>query len=373
MPVSYSCETTCELLTLPNNTKLIPQGAIIMKKPFVSIVIPAYNEAAILERSLKIFHQYMQGVEDRYDWEIIIVNDGSSDATGKLADAFALEHRNITVVHHRINRNLGGALKTGFKNSRGDYIVTMDMDLSYSPDHIEKLLNTLLETGADVVIASPYMKEGRVTNVPFLRKILSKMVNRYMSLTSQDRFYTFTSMVRAYNAEFLHSLNLKGRGYEVNPEIIYKSVILRAHIVEVPAHLDWSFQNTEGKKRTSGLRVIQGVFSGLMSGFIFRPYIFFLVIGFALLIVAAYIGIWIIFNTYSMYPDIPPGQYFDDRFSNAVAALFMKRPHAFLVGGFTLVVALQFLSMGFLSLQNKRYFEELFHINTTVFKQLRSK
>ena len=344
-----------------------------MEKQFVSIVIPAYNEEAIFERSLKILHQYMQGIEDRYDWEIIIVNDGSIDATGKLADAFALEHRNITVVHHSINRNLGGALKTGFENSRGEYIVTMDLDLSYSPEHIEKLLTTIIETGADVVIASPYMKGGRVTNVPFMREILSKMVNRYMALTSQDRFYTFTSMVRAYNAEFLHSLDLKGRGFEVNPEIIYKSLILRAHIVEVPAHLDWSFQNTEGKKRTSGLRVIQGIFSGLMSGFIFRPYIFFLMTGFVLLIVATYIGIWIIINTYSIYPDIPPGQYFDDRFSNAIAALFTKRPHAFLVGGFTLVVALQFLSTGFLSLQSKRYFEELFHINTTVFKKLRSK
>ena len=344
-----------------------------MKKPFVSIVIPAYNEAAILERSLKIFHQYMQGIEDRYDWEIIIVNDGSSDATGKLAEAFALEHRNITVVHHRINRNLGGALKTGFENAHGEYIVTMDLDLSYSTDHIEKLLTAIIETDADVVIASPYMKGGRVTGVPFMREVLSKMVNRYMSLTSQDRFYTFTGMVRAYNAEFLHSLNLKGRGYEVNPEIIYKSLILRAHIVEVPAHLDWSFQNTEGKKRTSGLRVIQGIFSGLMSGFIFRPYIFFLLVGIILLLLAAYIGVWIVINTMALYPVMIPGAYFDDQLSLAVAELFKRRPHAFLVGGFTLVVALQFLSMGFLSLQNKRYFEELFHINTTVFKQLRSK
>jgi dolichol-phosphate mannosyltransferase len=351
----------------------MPHEASIMKKPFVSIVIPAYNEAAILERSLKIFQHYMQGLEDRYDWEIVIVNDGSRDATGKLADAFALEHSNFTVVHHRINRNLGGALKTGFAHARGEYIVSMDLDLSYSPDHIEKLLTTIIETGADVVIASPYMKGGRVTNVPFMREALSKMVNRYMSYTSQDRFYTFTCMVRAYNAEFLHSLNLKGRGYEVNPEIIYKALILRAHIVEVPAHLDWSFQNTEGKTRISGLRVIQGIFSGLMSGFIFRPYVFFLAIGIVLLLLAAYIGVWILINTLALYPAIPHGSYFDDQFSLAIAELFKRRPHAFLVGGFTLVVALQFLSMGFLSLQNKRYFEELFHINTTVFKQLRSK
>jgi hypothetical protein len=62
-------------------------------------------------------------------------------------------------------------------------------------------------------------------------------------------------------------------------------------------------------------------------------------------------------------------QVFDDRFSMAIGAVFKARPHAFFVGGITLMLAIQILSLGFLSLQNKRYFEELFHINTSIFKQ----
>ncbi len=345
----------------------------MMEKPFVSIVTPAYNEAAIIAQSLEVLCEYMRGLEHTYDWELIVVNDGSSDETGRIAESFAEKNRNVKVYHHKVNKNLGGALKTGFFHARGDYVVTMDLDLSYSPVHIEKMLNKIIETGADVIIASPYMKGGAVTGVPFFRLLLSKLVNRYMSFASQDMFYTFTSMVRAYDGEFIRSLNLKAQGYEVNPEIIYKSLILRAHIEEIPAHLDWSFQNTQGEKRVSSLRIMQGIFSGLMSGYIFRPYIFFFGIGLLMFFAVSYMGVWIIINLVEIYPEIPPGEHFDDRFSMAIAELFKLRPHAFLIGGFSLVVALQFLSMGFLSLQNKRYFEELFHLCTTIFKQQKDK
>ena len=85
----------------------------------------------------------MNTIKEKYDWEIIIVNDGSKDSTGKLADDFAASHDNIHVYHHKINQNLGSALKTGFDQCKGDYIVTLDLDLSYSPDHIERLLNAI--------------------------------------------------------------------------------------------------------------------------------------------------------------------------------------------------------------------------------------
>ena len=60
--------------------------------------------------------------------------------------------------------------------------------------------------------------------------------------------------------------------------------------------------------------------------------------------------------------------YFDDRFSKAIGLVFQQRPHAFFIGGITLVLAIQLLSLGFLSLQSKRYFDELFHINTSILK-----
>lgn len=342
------------------------------EKPLVTLVIPAYNEEAILTEHLKIITEYMATLEDRYSWEIVLVNDGSKDNTGPLADAFASSEPRVRVVHHPVNLNLGNALKTGFRHARGKYIVTLDLDLSYSPDHIERMLDTLVQTRADMVIASPYMKGGKVSNVPWMRKVLSRMVNRLMYIAAQEKFHTFTGMVRAYDARFVRSLNLKTKDYEINPEIMYKAFILRARIIEIPAHLNWSLQKKAGKKRTSGMRVLRGIFSGFMASFIFRPYIFFFSVGTFFFLISLYIIIWLFINGYRIYPLVQvDSAYFDDRLSATIAMLFQTRPHAFLIGGFVLLVSLLFLGIGFLSLQNKRYFEEQFHIATTLLKHHR--
>jgi glycosyltransferase involved in cell wall biosynthesis len=337
-----------------------------MNKPLVSLVIACYNEEAILAKSLESIDTYLHSL-DIYNWEFILVDDGSKDRTPQILDEFAKNKEYVKVIHHLINLNLGNALKTGFKNSTGDYVITFDVDLSYSLDHIEKLLVTIGQTQADLILASPYMKGGKVTAVPFMRLFLSRFVNRIMSIASQEKFYTFTCMVRAYNGDFIRNLNLKTRDYEINSEIIYKSLILRARIIEIPAHLDWSYQNSLGKGRVSGMHIFKGIISGLMSSFIFRPYIYFIGVGTILLLISIYIISWIFINTFRMYPIITAnGNFFDDRFSAAVQALFQLRPYSFLVGGVTLIVALQVLSTGFLSLQNKRYYEELFHLGSNL-------
>jgi len=84
------------------------------------------------------------------------------------------------------------------------------------------------------------MKGGQVTNVPFFRKILSKYVNKSLMIIANEKIHTFTGMVRAYKGDYLKHLVLKARDNEINPEIIYKTILLRGRIVEIPAHLDWS-------------------------------------------------------------------------------------------------------------------------------------
>ncbi|MEA3444476.1 MAG: glycosyltransferase family 2 protein, partial [Bacteroidota bacterium] len=333
----------------------------INSRSFVTLVIPAYNEEAILENNIKIVVDYMRGL-NKYDWEIILVNDGSLDNTEILANKCEKDIPEVRTIHHPINLNLGRALQTGFKNAKGDIIVVLDIDLSYSVEHIEILVDKQIETHADVVNASAYMKGGKVSNVPFGRALMSNIVNKFMHIAAQEHYYTFTGMVRAYKAEFIRNLNLKTKDYEINPEIMYKAMILRARIEEIPAHLNWQSQKDIGKKRTSSIKVLKGVFSGLMSGFIFRPYIFFFAIGILALITSLYIMGWILFNTFQVYPEIVvANNFFDDRFSAAVAKVYNERPYSFFVGGFNLIVAIQFLSLGFIALQNKRYFEETFH------------
>ena len=345
-----------------------------IKIPFISIILPAFNEEAIIEKSLEIITAYLRSLEGKYHWEILIINDGSSDATGTIADDLAKKYDQIRVIHHPVNLNLGRAIQTGFRNAHGDIIVVLDIDLSYSADHIGRLVEKQLETDADIVIASPYMKGGRVSNVPFRRALLSKCVNRFMRFAAQEKCSTFTGMVRAYKSSFIKNLNLKTKDYEINPEILYKAMILRAKIIEIPAHLDWSFQNKVGKKRTSAMKLFHGFFSGLMSGFIFRPYVFFITFGAVLLLVALYMIVWIFINTFQVMPQIiVDPQFIDDRFSMAIGQVFKARPHAFIVGGITLLLSIQVLSLGFLSLQSKRYFEELFHLNSSVLQQVNKK
>lgn len=335
-------------------------------KSFISIALPCYNEEVILKANIATVVDYLKSKDFKYDWEIVIINDGSKDKTGEIADELASQDAHIRVIHHPINLNLGNALKTAFKNSKGSIIVVMDIDLSYSVDHIEAMVDKLVETSSDIVIASPYMPGGKVTDVPFLRKIMSRWVNRFMRVAAQDKYYTFTGMVRAYRRDFIQTVNLKTKDYEINPEILYKGMILRARIVEIPAHLDWTEQNKFKGKRTSSIRMIRGFFSGIMSSFIFRPYIFFLAIGTILMLLSLYEIIWLFVDTLSHMSNksLP-----DPTFSSSLALQFRKNPQSFIVGGITFLASIQFLSLGFLSLQSKRYFEELFHLGTSLKKE----
>lgn len=339
-------------------------------KPFISIVAPCYNEEAILIANINTIIAYLESKEDLYRWEILIINDGSKDKTGEIADQLVEQNGHIRVIHHHVNLNLGNALQTGFRNAKGEIIVVMDIDLSYEVDNIGKLVDKLIQESADIVISSPYMKGGKVTAVPFLRRIMSKWVNNFMRLSAQDKYYTFTGMVRAYRTSFIRSVNLKTRDYEISPEIMYKAMILRARIIEIPAHLDWTEQNKFAGKRTSSIRLLRGFFSGLMSAFIFRPYIFFMGIGFFLMCLSMYQLVWLLFDTLSFLSTLIAQEIQTDYpFSYSLAEQFKKNPQSFLVGGITFLAAIQFLSLGFLSLQSKRYFEEIFHLGTSIKKQ----
>lgn len=338
-----------------------------MNKPFISIVAPCYNEEAILEININTIIAYLKSKDDKYNWEVLIINDGSKDKTGAIANELAKQNAGVRVIHHPANMNLGGAIKTGFSNAHGEIIVVMDIDLSYSEQYIETMVDTLIETSADIVMASPYMKGGKVIAVPFLRRVMSSWVNRFMSFAAQDKYHTFTGMVRAYRKSFIETVNLKTRDYEINPEIIYKGMILRAKILEIPANLDWTEQNKFAGKRTSSLRVLRSFFSGLMSGFIFRPYIFFMGIGAILMVLSLYELVWLLVDVLADLTNadsvLLPGEV--RSFSHSLSVEFKQNPQSFLVGGITFIIAIQFLSLGFLSLQSKRYFEELFHLGTS--------
>jgi len=165
-------------------------------------------------------------------------------------------------------------------------------------------------------------------------------------------------------------VNTKSSTFDINSELIFKAHILRARVVEIPAHLDWSEQRKLGKIRTSSLRIIKGIFNGLVNSFIFRPYLFFWILGIAIFLVSLYIIIWIFINTYLQYPMTAElTQGFENRFGLAVSQVYEQRPYSFIVGGITLIISIQIMGLGFISLQKKRYFDELFHLNSAILKK----
>ena len=329
----------------------------------LTIVLPAYNEEALIARTLDLVRDYLIGIEDRYEWEILAINDGSRDRTGEILDGYAAADERIRALHHHTNFNLGQALRYAFSNARGDYTIVLDSDLSYGPEHIGLLADAIVESHAKVVIASPYVKGGKVTAVPWFREKLSRWANRLLSMSAKGHFSTLTGMVRAYDTVFLQKLNLKAWDFEINTEIIYKAQVLRALIIEVPAHLDWSDQ-LEVPERGSSIRVMRGILGQGFSSFLFRPFVYFIVPGLIVLVAALYSLGWAGWHTFQELLNVPPGA--ESSFSAAVARAYALSPHSFLVGGIALLVSIQLVSLGIISAQQKRYFEESFHLGTSV-------
>ena len=333
----------------------------------VTVLIPAYNEAGMIEKNLASIYDDLCRLAPRFRTETIVVDDGSSDATWEITGRMASTRSGIRRVRHSVNLGLGQALRTGFAQARGDYVVVMDADLSYDTSHIKKLLDALIDHGAQVAVVSPYMRGGRVTGVPRYRAVLSRWANTFLAFFCPHAdVRTLTSMVRAYDRSFLEGLNLRAVGVDINTEILYKALLLRGRIIEVPAHLDWTLQNQEGIGRVSSFKIVRSVVAYVLAGFIFRPFMFFVMPGLLLTLIAAYVLGWTAWNVIAVYESAPAHPYFEGKLSAALAEVFRARPHSFFLGGFSAMISLQLLSLGFIAYQSKRYFEEMFHLSSGI-------
>lgn len=340
-------------------------------QPLVSIVIPAFNEGAMLPSTLAKVCRYMSTLDAQYRWEIIVVNDGSTDHTALVAEEFSKGRNEIRVVHHPKNRGLGYALRTGFQSSLGRYVVVLDCDLSYAPEHVGELLDRIQQTQATIVVASPYAVGGQVSDVPWLRRTMSRWANRFLAGFARCNLSTLTGMVRVYDGPFIRAVSLRARGQEISPEIIYKGMLLRAQIEEIPAHLDWRLQHEAGKGRNSSMKMLPHVLSTIVSGFIFRPFMFFLLPGMVLAALAVYADVWMLIHFYDAYVPLIQHDWIMTRASLAVAQAYQAFPHTFIIGGLSSMLSIQLISLGLLSMQSKRYFEETFHLVSSMYRHSR--
>lgn len=328
-------------------------------RPLVTLLVPAFNEALKIMASLTELYTYLGGLSDRYQFELLVIDDGSTDETADIVEAFARTRPEVRLLRQPSNMRLGQALRDGFAASRGDIVVVFDSDLSYSVDHIGSMLETMESQQSTIVVASPYMKGGKSSAVPWSRAQMSKQVNRLLAAGSQYDIHTVTSMVRAYDGEFIRSLSLKSMGPEINTEILYKAQIMRARVSEIPAHLDWSDQAERIASRKVSLRVTTTSKLLVFSSFLYRPIVFFMIPGLLLLLVSLWSGgslLWTVWHEVEH-----GGGGIDARLTTGFAEAWKLRPQTFVIAGFTFVVAVQLISLGLLAAQAKRYFEELFY------------
>ncbi|HOJ32507.1 MAG TPA: glycosyltransferase family 2 protein [Candidatus Hydrogenedentes bacterium] len=193
----------------------------------LSVVIPLYNEVNTLE------HVVEKVLAAPFDKEILIVDDGSSDGSGAVADRLEGQHAEIRVFHHTINRGKGAALRTAFNEVTGDIIIIQDADLEYDPADYRSLLAPLLENKADIVYGSRFLGGPRrvlffwhMVGNTFLTLFSNMLTN--LNLTDMETGY------KAFRKNVLDRLVIRSNRFGVEPELTAKFAKGRWRIYEVP-------------------------------------------------------------------------------------------------------------------------------------------
>lgn len=255
--------------------------------PQVSVVIPMFNEAENAADTIAAVGAAL--TERAWSFEIVPVNDGSSDSTAGELERLATADPRIKPVIYHVNRGRGYALRQGFAVSRGEIVAALDADLSYTVDHLTRMVDLLHEDPeADIVVASPYMPGGRVEGVPFVRLAFSRIGNVVLRAALPRRIYTSTGVVRAYRHDVLRSLDLESDGKEIHLEILSDALALGYRVVEMPSTL------RARKKGRSKFRPKATVASHLLFSVLARPAVLFGAFGLLLLIAGFIVGAYLL-------------------------------------------------------------------------------
>lgn len=211
-----------------------------------TVLAPAYNEEAVIGRFL----------EETLPWlppgsELLVVDDGSQDATASIVDAWSEADPRVRLVTHPTNRGLGQALRTGFAASQGEILVTVDADLSHPPQLIPEVVEVC--EGVDAVFASRFLRGGGMEGVPFLRRFISRAGNSALCKVLRTQLTDLTTGFRAYRRGILSDLQLQATGFEIQLEIALRLIESNARIAEVPLQLS---NRVAGESKMSYVKLV---------------------------------------------------------------------------------------------------------------------
>lgn len=175
--------------------------------PYLSIVVPAYNEA----ESLSVLIVKIQDVLNKHNYtaEVIFVNDGSTDGTDKVLEDIKSEHKTdnlqIHIIHFRRNRGKAAGLMAGFEAVRGEVVITMDADLQDDPTEIPKMLEQLDSGKYDVVSGWKYPRKD-----PLEKRVFSFVFNRVTYMFTGVKLHDMNCGFKVYRAEVVKELHIYG-------------------------------------------------------------------------------------------------------------------------------------------------------------------
>jgi glycosyltransferase involved in cell wall biosynthesis len=261
--------------------------------PELSVVCPFYNEEMIIEDTVRTLLERMRELDT--SWELIIVNDGSTDGSKEIAVRIVDEDRSLKLLSYSVNRGRGYALRRGIDQAQGKIIITTEIDLSWGEDIVSRLYKQMKDhPEIDILIASPHLPGGGYKNVPRKRVLFSHYGNVIIRALMSNATTMNTGMTRAYRREVIKSLPLDQDRKEFHLEVIMKAQAFNYNFSEIPCVLEWKEYKHEDErvKRKSSSKVNQLVLSHTLFSLFANPIRYVWGLGAVIVLVSFFFFVW---------------------------------------------------------------------------------